>query len=332
MNANVVSGVGRGRGQAERDEAESLMAHTVNETVYLGRASFRITHEVEAVEGEGGGGDSTEWFSHDTAVILKGGPSGLRSHAGPLHREEEDEAALIERPARKFHRSWLLVALPVAAFALGITVASAVGSGARRRTATTTAAAAADHAAPATVATTTTPAAAPVPAVLVPVTAPPPRAALPAGTATAVVASPVAAPDAVPAGSGAPGMAAATALPPSTVAMAAPTEAQPRQQAAQAVEVQPRQQAAQAVEAQPRQQVAQAVEPDPAPAAAPHPVRAVVKPHVVRKAKPDHAKVAGSATEDADGVPTDDAPAKEAAASAGAPKKAAVKWVDPWAN
>ena len=319
MNANVVSAGGRERGQGASDETslpESLMAHTVNETVYLGRASFRITHEMEAVDAEGSTADSAEWFSRESAVILEGGPN----ERGVLRarRDGTEQAGTARAP--RFRRSWLLVALPVGAFALGIAVASVVGSGARRRspvaaTALTPVAATA----PAPVApTTVAPAAPPLPpvaATTVPATTSP-AAAPPSGTTVAVSAAPAIpeAPAATPEKTAVP----STALPPSTVALALPAEARSPREAAATPDA------------------------PPAPAAAPRAAPAAVKPHVVRKAKVEHAKTSGKAADktveatadDVASAPSDDAPATEAAAPATkkTAAKAPVKWVDPWAN
>lgn len=195
MNANVVSG-GRERGRS--DEAslpEDLMSHTMNETVYLGRASFRITHELEAVDAEEPTRDSSPWFSHES-VILEGGPSGLAVRQ--KFDEQQDEAVVAARPPG-IRRAWLLVALPVAAFALGIAVASAAASRSRRSP-TVVVAPAAAATAPAMMATVVpVPAIAPTtgaatvspPAVTPPPATLPPIAALPA-SAVAATAAPAA--------------------------------------------------------------------------------------------------------------------------------------------
>jgi len=191
MNANVVSGVGR---EEQGPLPEDLMSHTVTETVYLGRASFRITHELEAVGAEDTAPDSSEWFSRDAAVILKGGPNGLTARDKPLLGEEEHEIAPA-RPARGIPRAWLLIGLPVAAFGLGIAVASVAGSSAARHKTVT----------PAAVSTVTAPA--------------------PATRAAAPVALPLAEPIATPPALPAP--APAAALPPSTVALTPPVATAP---------------------------------------------------------------------------------------------------------
>src|SRR3569623_1921097 len=133
MNANVVSGVGR---EEQGPLPEDLMSHTVTETVYPGRATIRITHELEAVGAEDSAPDSSEWFSRDAAVILKGGPNGLTARDKPLLGEEEHEIAPA-RPARGIPRAWVLIGFPVVAFGLGIGVASVAGSSAARHKAVT---------------------------------------------------------------------------------------------------------------------------------------------------------------------------------------------------
>ena len=326
MNANVVSGGGRGRGQAaassgdEGSLSDSLMSQSVNETVYLGRASFRITHEMEAADSEGAAADASEWFSHEQAVILKGGPNGVVRDGRAFDAQQDVARGL---PAtRKFRRAWLLVALPVGAFALGIVVASAAGPRLRRH------AIGATNPAPAALTAAPVAVASPTVANTLPVT-PPPGAALPPSAATApspaappasaaapvaaapvaaapVTAVPVPAPAPVPAAAPAKTV-AATALPPSTIALAPPVEAAPSRPVAT---------------------------PDVgnAPTATPRPARAAAKPHVARKANTEHLKSSGSASEETAIVPADDEPASQATTPATPPKKAAVKWVDPWAN
>jgi len=326
MNANVVSGGGRGRGQAaassgdEGSLSDSLMSQSVNETVYLGRASFRITHEMEAADSEGAAADASEWFSHEQAVILKGGPNGVGRDGRPFDAQQDVARGL---PAtRKFRRAWLLVALPVGAFALGIVVASAAGPRLRRH------AIGATSPAPAALTAAPVAAASPTVATTLPVT-PPPGAALPPSAATApspaappasaaapvaavsstavpVAAVPVLAPAPVAAAAPATTV-AATALPPSTVAMAPPVEAAPSRPVATA-------------------------DVGTAPTAPPRPARAAAKPHVARKANTEHLKSSGSPSEETAIVPADDEPASQATTPATPPKKAAVKWVDPWAN
>lgn len=282
MNANVVSGVGR---EEQGPLSEALMAHTVNETVYLGRASFRITHELEAVGAEDAAAASAEWFSHDSTVILKGGPNGLAVREQQTE-ESSDQAVVAARPTRGLRRPWMLVALPVAAFALGIGVASVVASSAARRRSV----------APALATAPVRPATAIPPAIATAATAAPavPTQAAPAGPVTMVVPQTAAA-VVVP----------AATLPPSTIALTAPVM---KSAAAPAAEP----------------------EADAHPALAPRVVRPALKPRVARKAKAPGADLAAG---ESPIVGTDDAPAAEVSPPpAAAPKKAAVKWVDPWAN
>ena len=126
MNANVVGGVG-GEDEGSLPQRQA-MPQALTETVYLGRASFRITHEIETVSVEEPSVDSSTWFARDS-VILQGGPNMMDrlTETGA----EPGWGQVDPGPRRWFKRSWLMVAVPVAAFALGLLVAQLAGSSAR---------------------------------------------------------------------------------------------------------------------------------------------------------------------------------------------------------
>ena len=294
MNANVARGVG---GEDEGSLQDDLMAQTVNETVYLGRASFRITHEIEAVQVDEPASDSSTWFSHNAAVILKGGPNGLAMRQAPLTELAPEAEPGHRRPGRG--RWWLLVALPLGAFALGMVVAPFAGSSALRRRAQVIA-----TQAPSAV-TVAPPGPAATPATSVSAQALAPAAAGVAATTT-VAAAP--APATAPAAAAAP--APAAALPSSTLAVATPPVV------------------AAAGSAEPQRA--------PTPSATARQGR-TAKARVVRKPKAEQ-KVEHSGPSEAaeaeamlDQAAASDDAAPPAAKSV-AKKPAATKWIDPWAN
>jgi len=298
MNANVAGGVG---GEDEGSLPDDLMAQTVTETVYLGRASFRITHEIEAVQADEPASDSSTWFSHNAAVILKGGPSGLAMRRLPATELSPEGEQLDTRLGRWLRPWWLLVALPMVAFALGMVVAPLAGSSALRHKTEPTAVAV-----QAPVARTIAPPATAAPAVSVPAQVP----------ATEVVAAPapvVAAPALAAPATAAP----AAALPPSTVAAVMPVADTVTAPLPAATVVAP---------ATPRE-TQHAV----TPSATSRQGR-TAKPQVARKAKAEHpapAETETAATPDVAPAAEDIAPPVTKAA---AKKAAATKWVDPWAN